>query len=107
VIVIYRVRHLLADVDNVNKFFVNISFDQNYREQDPVSICSPPDASAAPLQPLYAYEVEAMLRKISETAPGSDRTSHGSSNSGLLSLLKSSHISIIVPCAQATCRDIG
>jgi hypothetical protein len=71
-----RVRHLLADVDCVNKWFASISFDHAYNEQDITAIC-PNFANVTPnFQPLSVYEVEAMLRKVSMTAPGKDNIPH-------------------------------
>lgn len=53
-----------SDTDNVNKYFADISFDQTYYDEDLVSIRPLFVASVAYRQPLYAYEVEATLRKV-------------------------------------------
>ena len=66
-----RIRHILADLEEVNKYFAKISIDLAYNEQHIAAFC-PALVAGASLQPLYAYEIEPILRKVRKTAPGVD-----------------------------------
>ena len=62
-------RHLLADPQTVNKYLADISFDPTYNEHRAAAL-RPASLMGASLQPLFAYEIEPMLRKVRKTAPG-------------------------------------
>lgn len=66
-----RTRRLLADPESVNQYFADISFDPAYNDQR-ISALRPTTLVGASLQPLFAYEIEPMLRKVRKTAPGVD-----------------------------------
>lgn len=71
-----RTRHLLANADKVNEYYANISTDPNYNEQHLASLRPNRSALRADFQPLLAYEVEAMLSKVTKTSPGCDCIPH-------------------------------
>jgi hypothetical protein len=67
-----RIRHLLADTNRVNQYFANVSFDQAYNETAVEAERPSVFGATTAFKPLYAYEVETMLRKVSKTSPGCD-----------------------------------
>jgi hypothetical protein len=67
-----RIRHLLADTNRVNQYFAKFSFDQAYNEAAVEAERPSVFGAATAIKPLYAYEVETMLRKVSITSPGCD-----------------------------------
>jgi hypothetical protein len=103
-----RIRHLLADTNRVNQYFANVSFDQAYNETVVEAERPSVFGATTAFKPLYAYEVETMLRKVSKTSPGCDNVpfwvfklyAH-------LSLLLLSRTFITVHCAPAFCRGNG
>ena len=58
-----RTRRLLDDPERVNQCFADVSFDPAYNDQR-VSALRPTTLVGASLQPLLAYEIEPMLRKV-------------------------------------------
>ena len=70
-----RTNRLLSDVENVNNCFASISFNPSFQE-DQVSAFRPLVSNSDEFCPLFAYEVEPMLRKVSKTAPGRDNIPH-------------------------------
>jgi hypothetical protein len=71
-----RTRRLLADADKVNEYYANISTDPDYNEQELAGLRPTLSALRTDFQPLYAYEVEAMLRNVTKTSPGCDCIPH-------------------------------
>jgi hypothetical protein len=67
-----RIRHLLADTNRVNQYFANVSFDQAYNETAVEAERPSVFGATTAFKPLYAYDIEAMLRKVSKTSPGCD-----------------------------------
>jgi hypothetical protein len=65
-----RGNNLILNVESTNKHFANISFDQHYLESVTAFRREPGDLNS--YMPLNAYGVEPMLRRVTETAVGSD-----------------------------------
>jgi hypothetical protein len=67
-----RINRLTSDVEVVNKYFANISFDPAYKVENINVFKQNLSNVANTYNPLYSYEVEHMLSKITKTAAGSD-----------------------------------
>ena len=67
-----RASRLTTDVDAVNTYFANISYDPGYKLEN-VTTYRQALAKDDLYEPLYAFEVELMLRKITKTAAGKDK----------------------------------
>jgi hypothetical protein len=67
-----RTRHLLSDAEKVNEYFAGISFRQFYNAQNVTNFQSTSPGDCHDYRPIYTYDVEYMLRKVSTTAPGPD-----------------------------------
>jgi Reverse transcriptase (RNA-dependent DNA polymerase) len=65
-----RTSHLLNDVEQVNAFFASFSYDPLYKVEN-VSVYRH-SSNVDDYQPLYAYEIEPLLRRVTKTAPGRD-----------------------------------
>ena len=65
-----RSSQLLNDVEQVNAFFASYSYDPLYKAEN-VSAYRP-YSKIIDFQPLFAYEVEPLLRRVVKTAPGRD-----------------------------------
>lgn len=65
-----RIRHLLYDVGNLNKYFAKVSFDQAYKEMTVKAERPSVFGATTAIKPLYACKAEAVLRKVSHTFPG-------------------------------------
>jgi hypothetical protein len=69
-----RASHLPNDVEQVNSFFASYSYDPSYKAEN-VSAYRP-SSKVSDFQPLYAYEIEPLLRRVVKTAPGRDNIPH-------------------------------
>ena len=69
-----RASHLLNDVEQVNAFFASYSYDPLYKAES-VSAYRP-SSKGNDFQPIYAYEIEPLLRRVVKTAPGKDNVPH-------------------------------
>jgi hypothetical protein len=67
-----RTRHLLSDAEKVNEYFAGISFSQFYNAENVTAFRPTSPSDCHDYHPIYAYEVERMLSKVSKTAPGPD-----------------------------------
>ena len=67
-----RTRNLLLDLENVNKYFADISFNPQYKESDVMAFLSNVSYDESAIHELSAFEVEIMLRRVTKTAPGRD-----------------------------------
>ena len=65
---------LLSDVDKVNDYFANISFDPLYNVNNVNALrrCDQDCYGKGEYHPLYSYEVEKALSKVTKTSPGHD-----------------------------------
>jgi hypothetical protein len=70
-----RTSRLLSDVKNVKKIFASVSFNPSFQE-DQLTAFRPIVSNSDEFCPLFAYEVEPMLRKVSKAAPGRDNIPH-------------------------------
>jgi hypothetical protein len=86
-----RTRNLLLNVENVNTYFADISFNSQYKEADVGAFRSNVACVDADVQQLFAYEVENMLRRVTKTAPGGDNYLTGCLSSVRTSWLKLLH----------------
>jgi hypothetical protein len=67
-----RTRNLQLNLENVNTYFADNSFNSQYKEADVGAFRSNVECGNADVQ-LFAYDVENMLRRVTKTAPGGDK----------------------------------
>ena len=67
-----RTRHLLSDAEKVNEYFAGISCSRFYNTENVTAFRPSSQSDCHDYHPIYAYEVERMLSKVSKTAPGPD-----------------------------------
>jgi hypothetical protein len=68
-----RTRHLLANPETVNQYFADISFDPTFNSNLLADLCNTIPSISSCDSSLSIYEVEALLQRVTKTAPGGDR----------------------------------
>jgi hypothetical protein len=71
-----RTRHLLSHAEKVNEYFAGISFSQFYNTENVTAFRPTSPSDCHDYHPIYAYDIERMLSKVSKTAPGPDNLPH-------------------------------
>lgn len=67
-----RTRHLLANPETVNQYFAGISFDPTFNSDLLANLCNTVSPINSCDSSLSIYEVEALLQRVTRTAPGGD-----------------------------------
>jgi hypothetical protein len=71
-----KIRRLLANANKVNEYYASISTDPDYKELKLAGLRLTLSALHTDFQPLYAYEVDAMFGKVTNTTPGCNGIPH-------------------------------